>query len=245
MVAHIYRHRSEILLRVIRMRGAGLRPAAHAPGRRRRIAHRQNHLPCRVAVIEGLRAARACPIVRSQGETAPNQRGTATARARASIPRHIVLRRRAGSRFEPGGRRIHRQAENVALSQRQRKNIRHLPAVRLRGRHPRLLHRRSVHGRHALPARLRKNPARTGTRHRAGDLQRDRHHRHRRHRHQPVPGQSGHGHRGQTYSRRRRRRAHRPARRNVVPPAALGAQATYRLLEGRARVREKTNPTGS
>ena len=54
----------------------------------------------------------------------------------------------AGSRSEPGGRRIHRQAENVALSQRQRKNIRHLPAVRLRGRHPRLLHRRSVHGRH-------------------------------------------------------------------------------------------------
>ena len=76
-------------------------------------------------------------------------------------------------------------------------------------------------------------------RHRAGDLQRDRHHRHRRHRHQPIPGQSRHGHRGQAHPRRHRRRAHRPTRRGIVPQIALGAQAAYRLLEGRARVCEE------
>ena len=139
---HIYRHRSEILLCIIRMRRTGLRPVAYASGRRRRITHRQNHLPGGVAIVEGLRTARPC----------------ACSRVREKL-RQINAERQ----LRAPGRRFHGKsyyadeveadpslAVDVYIAKPRMshylnasgKDIRHLPAVRLRRRHPRILHRR-------------------------------------------------------------------------------------------------------
>ncbi len=76
----------------------------------------------------------------------------ATARARRSaIPRHIVLRRRSWKPIRAWRLDVYIAKPRMShySGNASAKNIRHLPEVRLRGRYPRLLRRRGVHGRHA------------------------------------------------------------------------------------------------
>lgn len=51
---YLYRYRSEILLCVFGMCGTRIRPSIHASGSGRPIAHRQNHLSCRVAIAQSI-----------------------------------------------------------------------------------------------------------------------------------------------------------------------------------------------
>ena len=219
------------------MRGAwASTPLSHTPGRRRPESRTDKTICLAdLAVVEGIRSARTRPPIRSQGETdAKSTRNVATARARRiDSDGHIVLRRR---RWKPirAWRSTYTSPsrECRTISTPSAKNIRHLPAVRLRGRHPRLFGGRGVHGRHAAICA----PMEKGWRRLTRDIIRDdphpdRHHRHRGHRHQPVPGQSGHGHRGQTHSRRGRTAFASPGlTRCRTGDCSVESPAAYRFL---------------
>ena len=98
----------------------GARPAVHASGRGRRVAHGQDDLPGRLPVAEGVWAAGAVPAVRSAVNGCGRSTKSAVCGRGPASGGGVVRCGRAGRPSGTCGRDGHRQAAYVALSAVQR-----------------------------------------------------------------------------------------------------------------------------
>ena len=195
----IYGNRFEILLCLFGMRRTWFSSSVHESGRGGSVAHRQNHLPCGLSVVEGIRTAGARPSVRSQGQAEGSQCGP-PGRCPGRHPDGGVVRRKgARLRSESGRGGVHSQTAHVALSGDEREDIWHLSAICVCRGHPCVFGGRGVHGRHRVSAGLWQGCGGDGARHHPRHPLPDGHYCHRGHRHEHVSGQGGHGYCGQAY----------------------------------------------